>query len=329
MTELEHDRRSDFTHRERFAREQIGARDGTDSGPSSQVVASWEHTNELEDDARRPDNHQHHVPEHCPNTFCLNCGRGGPQAAACIGCLRVIASAYERLTMEPDTSRYESPVKPYNNCIEGHDPEMYCSGCAPKTHKNVQPQYRLDEVGTFDIGKPPSDAMRTLKDLHNARERAGDPFTHVTLDELRESPVYGDKSPGFEGGGLHYDGGKPPLSLVPRAGVRAVAEVFAFGASKYAQHNWRQGILWSRILDSAYRHLTDFIDGYDLDPESGLNHLAHAAWNCFAILEYMETHPELDDRYAPPSEGAEAQYEDDDLNQLSRQELYDLIRELE
>jgi len=125
--------------------------------------------------------------------------------------------------LEPDTSRYESPVKQYDNCAYGHDPEVYCSGCRPtpelaKAEQDIRDllsgDYEpADEVGVFDIGKPPPDAMRTLKDLHDARERAGDPFSHVTLDELRESPVYADKGPGFEGNKL--DSGKPNFALFP------------------------------------------------------------------------------------------------------------------
>lgn len=44
------------------------------------------------------------------------------------------------------------------------------------------------------------------------------------------------------------------------------------------------------------RHLWAWWRGEDTDPESGLSHAAHAAWGCFALLEYARTHPELDDR---------------------------------
>jgi len=87
-----HDSESQYTLAVRIGREHAG----------------WEHANELEDERVAKDNHQHHLPEHCHNTFCLDCGKGGLPSPACIGCLRVIADAY-RLTMEPDTSRYENP----------------------------------------------------------------------------------------------------------------------------------------------------------------------------------------------------------------------------
>jgi len=43
-------------------------------------------------------------------------------------------------------------------------------------------------------------------------------------------------------------------------------------------------------------HLWSWWAGEDADPETSLNHLAHAAWNCLALLEFARTHPERDDR---------------------------------
>jgi hypothetical protein len=53
---------------------------------------------------------------------------------------------------------------------------------------------------------------------------------------------------------------------------------------------------WGRLIAAIGRHLTDWQIGEDVDPEDGLSHLAHAAWNCLALLEYTWTHPELDCR---------------------------------
>jgi len=53
---------------------------------------------------------------------------------------------------------------------------------------------------------------------------------------------------------------------------------------------------WSRMIGSMERHWFSFKGGEDFDGESGLYHLAHAAWNILSLLEYYRTHPELDDR---------------------------------
>lgn len=99
------------------------------------------------------------------------------------------------------------------------------------------------------------------------------------------------------GTALKFDADKLPLNLLSTEAMNQTAAVLAFGAQKYAAHNWRKGFVWSRPLAAAMRHLTAFNDGEDKDPESGLSHLAHAACCIMFLLEFEKTHPELDDRY--------------------------------
>lgn len=90
---------------------------------------------------------------------------------------------------------------------------------------------------------------------------------------------------------------KAPLSLIPRSALIEEAHVLAYGAGKYDLHNWRKGMEWSRLCDAILRHVTSFADGEDFDQESGLHHLAHARASCGFLIEYMESHPELDNRH--------------------------------
>lgn len=101
------------------------------------------------------------------------------------------------------------------------------------------------------------------------------------------------------GHGKKFDAGKPMLSLVPARPLIEVARVLTYGASKYDRHNWRKGMAWSRLLDASLRHITAFNDGEDVDPETGICHLAHAICGLMFVLEYTQTHPVLDDRYKP------------------------------
>ncbi len=101
------------------------------------------------------------------------------------------------------------------------------------------------------------------------------------------------------GTALKFDGGKLPLHLLSTEAINQTAAVLAFGAEKYAEHNWRKGFVWSRPLSAAMRHITAFNAGEDKDPESGLSHLAHAACCIMFLLEFEKTHKELDDRYKP------------------------------
>lgn len=79
--------------------------------------------------------------------------------------------------------------------------------------------------------------------------------------------------------------GKLPVSLVPTALIRAVAEVRAYGTAKYGDpENWRQ-VDKAYYVDAMYRHLLNYIDDpCGVDAESGLPHMAHAACNAAFIL---------------------------------------------
>ena len=64
-----------------------------------------------------------------------------------------------------------------------------------------------------------------------------------------------------------------------------VAEVGTFGAHKYTRGGWLSvpdGQV--RYTDALIRHLLK-LQQEELDPESGMDHLAHIAWNCLAVLE--------------------------------------------
>lgn len=93
-------------------------------------------------------------------------------------------------------------------------------------------------------------------------------------------------------GGIKYDGGKAPIfrgviSYFPRA-IEAVAEVSAFGASKYEWNGWEhvpEGI--TRYSDAMVRHLTKEAKGEILDDDSGFLHATHTAWGALARLELI------------------------------------------
>lgn len=96
--------------------------------------------------------------------------------------------------------------------------------------------------------------------------------------------------------GIKHDQAKPPVDLVPYEGIEAIAEVLAFGAKKYAPYNWCKGFEYSRLISAAQRHIGQYNSGQDLDEESELNHIAHAAC-CLMFLLYMQKHkPHLDNR---------------------------------
>lgn len=96
---------------------------------------------------------------------------------------------------------------------------------------------------------------------------------------------------------IKHDTNKVPLELLSPIALTKIGEVLHFGAKKYASHNWRKGMVWSRLLGALLRHTLAYIGGQDKDPETGLSHLAHAGCCIMFLLEYEEKGLGEDDRY--------------------------------
>lgn len=93
---------------------------------------------------------------------------------------------------------------------------------------------------------------------------------------------------------------KTRFDLVPMAAVAQIADVLAHGAAKYSPNNWARGTEWSRYYAAAMRHLAAFWGGEDIDPDSGLSHLAHAGCCLVFLLEYQRNGWGTDDRFLGP-----------------------------
>jgi hypothetical protein len=97
--------------------------------------------------------------------------------------------------------------------------------------------------------------------------------------------------------GIKFDQNKPRMDLLDSDFLEDVGRVLTFGASKYAAHNWRNGINYSRLIAAAMRHLSAINRGEDIDPESGLPHTAHLGC-CVQFLHWMmKNRQDLDDRW--------------------------------
>lgn len=96
--------------------------------------------------------------------------------------------------------------------------------------------------------------------------------------------------------GRKNDGGKLRFDLIPVMPLRKLAEVYTLGSLKYDDRNWERGMLWGRIYAAMLRHATAWWLGERNDAVDGQHHLASVAWCALALMEFEETHPELDDR---------------------------------
>ena len=78
--------------------------------------------------------------------------------------------------------------------------------------------------------------------------------------------------------GRKDDAGKPRWDLIPYEALEEVVNVLTHGAQKYTPDNWRSVPDWNRrYFAAAQRHLVAYFQGVDLDEDSDLPHLAHAA----------------------------------------------------
>ncbi len=91
------------------------------------------------------------------------------------------------------------------------------------------------------------------------------------------------------------DEGKIRVDLVHPAFIVEIARVMEHGAAKYGEWNWCKGFKWTRLYASTLRHLFAWFSNEDIDPDSGLTHLAHAAANIMMLMGIRHM-KELDDR---------------------------------
>jgi len=90
---------------------------------------------------------------------------------------------------------------------------------------------------------------------------------------------------------------KTPLGLIPPHAMEQTAWVHKLGADKYGAWNWREtGVCASTYVNAILRHLNAWRDGEDLDPESGISHLAHIACSANILMDAEYCNKLQDDR---------------------------------
>lgn len=97
--------------------------------------------------------------------------------------------------------------------------------------------------------------------------------------------------------GLKFDEGKLRFDLIPVYPLEELARVYTIGAKKYGDHNWRNGLKWSRVIRAGLGHFYSWIRGEKYDKMDGQHHLASVVWCVFTLMQYEEDMPELDDRF--------------------------------
>lgn len=96
---------------------------------------------------------------------------------------------------------------------------------------------------------------------------------------------------------------KAPMSTVSAAVLAEVGVAMLEGALKYGRHNYRAvGVRSSVYYDGTMRHLMDWWEGTDIDPDSQMHHITKAITSLVVLRDAMIQGKCEDDR--PPRSAA-------------------------
>jgi hypothetical protein len=103
------------------------------------------------------------------------------------------------------------------------------------------------------------------------------------------------------------------FDLIPHKPLWELAEHYGRGVNeKYSERNWEKGYDWSKSYSAMMRHAVQFWAGENFDRctkncfdenqgspcfnHTQSKHLIAVAWHALTLAEFMDTHPEKDDR---------------------------------
>lgn len=90
---------------------------------------------------------------------------------------------------------------------------------------------------------------------------------------------------------------KPPLHLLPPAGLILTSLAMGDGSLKYGSYNWRSNhVLASIYVAAAMRHIMSWFDGEENAEDSERHHLAHATACLLILMDAQSTGNLKDDR---------------------------------
>lgn len=147
-------------------------------------------------------------------------------------------------------------------------------------------------AGVKSVKDDMEDCVKDLRrDIEDAETQAGVCDAVFPVD-----PKWNDKTKLDRATGVKYDQDKLRYDLISPMSNEATAKVLTYGAKKYNDRNWENGIAYSRLYRAALGHLQDFWRRNDIDSESSLRHLDHAAANIHMLQHLSIVGPKMDDR---------------------------------
>ena len=135
------------------------------------------------------------------------------------------------------------------------------------------------DLGPSSLGFDPKALQATV--MAQAERVPNDPKIMLTEEEQERQ---------LKKTAVKFDNDKVDWMILPYDALEEIVKVMEFGARKYARGNFAsgEGLEYTRVLNSLMRHILAFSRGEDLDPETGISHMAHAGCNVLFLLHYIK-----------------------------------------
>lgn len=144
-------------------------------------------------------------------------------------------------------------------------------------------RYQVREyLGESLMGRPDTPYHWT-EDEFSGDVAEGGPVPPLTTDNGYVTKDSGQREEFSTGSKRDTREGKGRYDLVPPESLARLAGVYERGAKKYSANNWRLGQPQSRFMDSAIRHLFNYLGG-----DRSEDHLGQCAFNVFALMSQEE-----------------------------------------
>ena len=94
----------------------------------------------------------------------------------------------------------------------------------------------------------------------------------------------------YETGAVRDTGGKGRMDLIPWCALIRISKHMEDALTHYPERNWEKGLPMHSMIDSAFRHLAKYVEGWDDE-----DHLCAAATNLLMAMWTEEHRPDMQD----------------------------------
>lgn len=185
-------------------------------------------------------------------------------------------------------------------CIaSGHLSEVIGQMYTVAEPKDPRPEYKYIRLAELMDSLPEHNFDDRKYELVSSAEQADAEFRETTFGKLPDANGPDTTTSKASNPKQAFGDLKAQLGLVPDTLTYFAAAAFFEGASKYGAYNWRvAGVRASTYKAAAERHLKKWFNGEEVDPVTGVPHLANAI-ACLGIIVDAEACGKLEDDRPP------------------------------